>query len=318
MSAIVLLILLRFGDLTEALQAYRAMPDWPQIEAGPALRKGDRGPRVAMLRARLGLPAADLFDDTLDAAVRDMQQHHGLTEDGIVGRATLTELNVTRAERIRQIETNIERRRELANPGERYLLVNIAAFHLEYVDRGVVRESMRIIVGKEYTRTPVFSARVEQVVINPPWNVPASIATKELWPKQRHDASYFAREHIRVVSGRLRQDPGPWCALGQVKFHMPNHYDVYLHDTPAKTLFDRDLRAFSHGCIRLQRPVDLAVALTNCTREDIEATTATRRETWIALPEPIPVHVVYWTAFIATDGHVEFRRDVYRKDLQTH
>ena len=307
-----------YQRLRDALQVHRVMLDWPQIEPGKSMRKGDRGPRIAQLRARLGRSAStDRFDADLDSAVRDAQRHYGLADDGVAGPKTLAELNVPRTERMRQIATNLERWRWLpADLGERYLLVNIAAFQLDLVERGRSTLTMRIVAGKQYTRTPFFAAAVERVLLNPPWNVPSSIARKELWPKQQLDPGYFAREHIRVTrDGQLRQDPGPWCALGRIKFDMPNAFNVYLHDTPARSLFATDLRAFSHGCIRLEKPEALAVALTGWTPAEIEAGIATGKETTIRLPRPVPVYVHYWTAFVAEDGHVEFRRDIYGRDI---
>lgn len=302
--------------LQRAYEVYRAMADWPSVEAGRSMRKGNHGERVMQLRARLGLAESDLFDDGVDAAVRDFQRHHGLIDDGIVGPKTLHELNVTRERRVEQIAANLERMRDVPYEfAEQHVRVNVAAFQLDLVDCGRSVLSMKIVAGKTYTRTPSFAAKIERVILNPPWNVPDSIASKELWPKQRRDPGYFAREHLRVVAGgRIRQDPGPWCALGRVKFDMPNPYNVYLHDTPAKSLFARDLRAFSHGCIRLEQPMELAIALTGRTQAELEALIEAGRETAIALDAPLPVYVVYWTAFVADDGHVEFRRDIYERD----
>lgn len=305
-----------YAKLCAALDVYRVMSDWRPIDRGRSLRKGDRGPRVAQLRTRLGRDAtSDRFDDDLDAAVRDAQRHYGLVADGIVGRKTLAELNLPREQRVRQIESNLERWRHLPSElGARYLLVNVPAFQLDLVEAGRVALSMRIVAGREYTATPSFTATVQRVILNPPWNVPPGIAAKELWPKQERDPSYFAREHIRVTAHGLRQDPGPWCALGRIKFDMPNPYNVYLHDTPAKSLFRADVRAFSHGCIRLEKPADLAVALTGWPAVQIQAGIGEGHEVTIPLEDPVPVYVVYWTAFVAEDGHVEFRRDVYHRD----
>jgi murein L,D-transpeptidase YcbB/YkuD len=305
-----------YRRLRRAYHLYRAMSDWAPIEGGKSMRIGDRGPRVERLRARLGIAEGDLFDERIDAEVRDVQRHHGLIDDGIVGPKTLAQLNVPRVERLAQIAANLERWRWMpADLGARHLLVNIAAFQVDLVDGEQSTLSMKIVAGKQYTATPFFAANVERVIVNPPWNVPDKIAAEELWPKQRHDPGYFAREHMRVVEGgRIRQDPGPWCALGRIKLDMPNRFNVYLHDTPAKSLFDADVRAFSHGCIRLERPIELAVALTGKTPEEIETLIAKEREIAIPLASPVPVYVLYWTAFVAEDGHVEFRRDVYGRD----
>jgi len=312
-----------YARLRNALAAYREVErsgGWPPVPAGRSLRAGDVDPRVATLRRRLHAEGnSTSFDRELDALVRHFQSHHGIEVDGVVGPETLRELNVTAADRVRQITVNMERWRWMPeDPGERYLLVNIAAFRLDVIAAGRSVLAMKTVVGKEFTRTPFFAARVTRVVVNPWWNVPDSIAAKELWPKQRRDRSYFAREHMIVSNGRIRQRPGPWNALGRLKFNMPNPYDVYLHDTPAKSLFDRSFRAFSHGCIRLERPMDLAILLLadqpEWTREAIEAEIAAERERFIRLTSPQPVYILYWTAWVGDDGHMEFHRDHYERD----
>lgn len=292
----------QYRQLRAAYQVMRAMNDWPPIERGPAL--------IAQLRARFALPASNESDAALDAAIRELQLHHGLAVDGVVGPKTLAELNVPRSARLEQLAVNMERWRWMPDAlGERHILVNVAAFQLQLVEGGKVALSMKIVAGKQLTTTPFFPAKVERIILNPAWNVPPNIE-HELWAKQRRDGDYFAREHIRVVAGGgLRQDPGPWCALGRIKFDMPNRFTVYLHDTPAKSLFSGDLRAFSHGCIRLEKPFELAAALLG---HDVTVTDQVQRT--IALTPPVPVYILYWTAFVADDGDIEFRRDVYDRD----
>lgn len=309
--------------LRRALAAYRELArngGWPVVPPGRNLRTGSDDPRVLDVRKRLGAPGdGTLFDGELEALVRHFQSHHGITEDGIVGPETLREMNVPAAARARQIAVNMERWRWMPEDlGARYVLVNIAAFRLDVIEGGRSVLAMKTVVGKEYTRTPFFAARIEEVIVNPWWNVPDSIAAKELWPKQRRDPSYFAREHMIVSNGRIRQRPGPWNALGSLKFNMPNRYDVYLHDTPAKTLFERPFRAFSHGCIRLERPLDLALLLLGdqprWTKDAIENEIASGNERAIRLTAPQPVYVLYWTAWVGDDGHTEFHRDHYDRD----
>lgn len=309
--------------LRKALAAYRELErsgGWPLIPPGQSLRLGADDARVAVLRRRLYSPdGGTLFDDALDALVRHFQEHHGIQVDGIVGPETLLELNVPATERVRQIGVNMERWRWMPEDlGPSYLIVNIAAFRLDAIEDGRSVLSMKTVVGKEYTRTPFFAARVSEVIVNPWWNVPDSIAMKELWPKQRRDPSYFAREHMVVMNGRIRQRPGEWNALGRLKFNMPNRYNVYLHDTPARQLFARSFRAFSHGCIRLERPMDLALYLLRdqprWTQAAIESDIATSTERTINLTSPQPVYVLYWTAWVGDDGHMEFHRDHYGRD----
>ena len=324
-----------YGRLREAMRVYRSIVrsgGWSALPSGPALRPGMKDPRVAALRHRLaGEPftlaaqpvvttvESALFDPELEGRVRHFQAHHGITVDGVVGRETLHELNVPAADRARQIAVNLERWRWMPeDPGAVYAIVNIAAFRLDVFERGRSALSMKTVVGKEYTRTPFFAARIGEVLLNPWWNVPDSIAAKELWPKQRRDRSYFARNHMIVSQGRIRQRPGPWNSLGRIKFNMPNRYNVYLHDTPARELFEQPFRAFSHGCIRLERPLDLALYLLRDQPQwdapAIQSTIDAGTERTIPLKTPLPVYVLYWTAWVGDDGHMEFHRDHYERD----
>ena len=317
-----------YTRLRAALADYRAAAPWPLVPPGKKLRLGSRDARVIVLRQRLALeprsPAVDTtsdsFDASVDTAVRFFQEHHGLDVDGVAGPRTIAELNVPAGERAQQIAVNLERWRWMPDdPGPAYAIVNIAAFRLDVIEQGHSVLSMKTIVGKNYTRTPFFAAKIEEILVNPWWNVPDSIASKELWPKQRRDHGYLAREHIVVGrDGRLRQTPGEWNSLGRLKFNMPNSFDVYLHDTPAKSLFNASVRTFSHGCIRLQRPMDLALYLLRdqpqWSQAAIEAAIAAGSEQHISLTHELPVFVLYWTAFVGDDGHVEFYRDVYGRD----
>ena len=328
--------------LRAALGRYRrlALLDVAEpIPPGPALRQGDQGERVAALRARLAeaaaadndtagaepLPTAaepDLFDAPLAAALRRFQARHGLEEDGVAGRAVLAELNQRAADHVRQIEVNLERWRWLPRDlGKRHVLVNIAAFRLEAVENGRAALEMKVIVGKPYTRTPMFSSAITTVVLNPYWNVPSSIAAKELFPKSRRDPSYFRREGFEVLSGsRLRQLPGPKNALGRIKFLFPNRFGVYLHDTSAPSLFGRTQRTFSHGCIRIEKPFELAVWLLRdnprWTPEAIRAGIDAGGERNVPLPAKVPVHVAYWTAWAGDDGVLRLGPDVYKRDAE--
>jgi L,D-transpeptidase YcbB len=307
--------------LRDHLARYRKMEEWSPVDPGRALREGSRGPRVEQLAARLGLPSRAVFDAPLAEAVRQFQRTHSLDVDGVVSRDTLRELNIPLADRIRTLEVNLERWRWLPETlGERHVLINIPQFELAVVERGNTVLTMRLIVGKDYAhRTPVFSSQIEEIVFSPYWNVPESIAVKELWPKQRRDGTYFAREHIEVLSGGgLRQKPGPWNALGLIKFNLPNRYTVYLHDTPTRGLFSRTVRTFSHGCMRIEKPVELAAYLL---RDDDEWTVAaiaaqSKRgaEHAVKVKNPLPVHVLYWTAYVSEDGTLHFAPDVYGRD----
>lgn len=305
-------------------QSIAASGGWPSIAAGPRLARGGRGPRVEALIARLRATGdldttAVSFDHYVEAAVRRYQARHGLDPDGVAGPATQRSMNVPVEERIRQIELNLERWRWLPQTlGRRYALLNIAAFQMEIVDGGPVL-SMRVIVGKEYQKTPVFSSSIERIVFSPYWNVPDSIAAKEIVPAVRRNPDYLAAEHMeQLPGGGYRQKPGPWNALGGVKFDLPNRYLVYLHDTPAKALFDRPARAFSHGCMRIEKALELAAYLLRdqpeWTPQRIREAASAGREQWVRVRDPLPVHVLYWTAWVDSSGVVHFRDDVYRRD----
>ncbi len=323
--------------LRRALDRYRriAIGDAPgRVSPGPGLRLGDRGERVACLRAHLrvtatadaaeALPSSeneDLFDASLEDAARSFQRRHGLSPDGVAGTATLAEVNREPESAIRRIEINLERWRWLPRDlGRRFVLVNIAAFRLAALENDQTKLDMRIVVGKPFTRTPMFSSRIEAVVLNPSWYVPESIATQEILPKASHDPGFLSRGGYEVTGSRIRQKPGPQNALGQIKFVFPSPFGVYLHDTPARTLFGQTVRSFSHGCIRLEKPFELAVwVLQDDPRwppAAIRAGIDAGNERKLVLRESIPVHVAYWTTWVDDAGTLEFGRDVYDRDAQ--
>ncbi len=220
--------------------------------------------------------------------------------------------------------------------GERYLLVNVPEFELEVIENGRETFKMRVIVGKEQSQTPVFSDRMTYLELNPYWNVPTSILRDEIVPGLARDPGYLAERNMEVVTAdgspaggdwsglgagsslRVRQRPGPQNSLGRIKFMFPNEHDIYLHDTPADQLFDRAERDFSHGCIRVEHPVELAAFLLRAdpkwSREAIIAALATQETRRIDLPKPLPVHLQYWTAWVEEDGTLNFREDVYGHD----
>jgi murein L,D-transpeptidase YcbB/YkuD len=229
------------------------------------------------------------------------------------------------AEQIRQIQLNMERWRWLPDSlGDRYILVNVPEFRMELVEGGRKTLDMAVVVGKQQSQTPVFSDRMEYIELNPAWNIPKSIAENEILPKLVSDPGYLASHDMEYVGEggdvHLRQRPGPDNPLGQIKFMFPNDFDVYLHDTPADHLFSEADRDFSHGCIRLERPVQLAEYLL---REDPKWHGASLREAIVAgeqktikLPRPLPVHIVYFTAWVERDGRVQFRKDIYGHDTR--
>lgn len=328
----------RLLEARDRYQQVEALGGWVPVPDGPALRLGDQGERVQALRLRLSqqafadadeaVPAAPdgLFDETLAAAVLAFQHRHGLEPDGVAGPATLRALAEPASAHVRRIEINLERWRELPEDlgagGERYVLVNIAGFELHAMEDGRSALAMKVIVGKPYTRTPIFTGLMTRVILNPSWYVPGSIVTKEIAPRLRRDPGYLRRENFEVLPTRdgrlaLRQRPGPNNALGRIKFLFPNRHNVYLHDTPSRSLFNRAVRTFSHGCIRIEKPQELAewvLGPDGWTPEDIQDGIAAGRERAVGLTQPIPVHIVYWTAWVDDEGVLQMRNDIYRRD----
>ena len=288
--------------------------------------------------------ATALFDERLAAAVARFQRRHGLNDDGAVGPTTLSALNVPVEHRIEQIILNMERWRWMPDDlGRRYIQVNMAGFGLEVIEDGWPVMAMRVVVGRPYRRTPVFSARMTYMVINPTWNVPASIAKRDYLPKLRRNPGRVAEHQIRVFdswNGRtrevdprkidwsrvsasrfpymLRQDPGHQNALGRIKFMLPNPFSIYLHDTPSVQLFEREVRTFSSGCIRLQEPFALADYLmkdsTQWSSTRIQEEIVSGRTTNVGLPAAIPVHFTYSTAWVDAEGELHFHGDIYGRD----
>ncbi len=338
----------QYAQLRSMLAGYRAIArrgGWPQFPAGETLRPGMTDERMAALRANLkargydtidGGDAPSVYDADLEAAVRHFQSRHGLDVDGVIGPATVEALNVTAEDRVRQIVVNLERWRWLPEDlGQRYVLVNQAAFFLEVVDGDRVIDRRRVIVGKPYHRSPMFSDMIRYADFNPTWTVPPSIARSEFLPKLQRDPGYLARNDMVLYSGstaidpwsidwsavsphrfpfRIVQQPGDKNALGRVKFMFPNKFNVYLHDTPSRELFARTGRAFSHGCIRVDKPLDFATILLGMDRPEVDRIVATRELTRISLARPVPVHLTYFTAWIDDNGVPQFYGDIYGRD----
>jgi murein L,D-transpeptidase YcbB/YkuD len=347
-----------YRALRDLLAKYRAAlaagTRWPVVADGEKLHPGVSDPTVPAIRARLaatgelasaGAPSRDAhrYDPALVAAVKAFQATHGLSTDGVVGPKVRAALNVGLAERIEQITVNMERWRWLPeNLGGRYVLVNIAAFRLRLVDGDVPPVEVPVIVGEPDKMTPMFSSAITHVIFNPSWTVPDKIARKELLPKVAHDSSYFERQGIRLIGAwqpghagddpdkvdwtggtraaglRLRQAPGPQNPLGRVKFHIPNVFGVYLHDTNSKNLFAKEQRTLSHGCVRVGDALGLADRLLDgshgWSEERREKILSDWKTTTITLADPMPVHLVYETAWVAADGRPHFLDDPYGRD----
>ncbi len=348
-----------YDALVEALRTYRGYAEeggWGPIAPGPRLEQGDEHARVAQLRARLAITDAPISDttnpDSTDASFSEglhetvvaFQVRHGLTPDGIVGPATLRALNISAEARAEQVRVNLERWRWLpTNLGARHVRVNIAAFELEVIEDAERVLDMRVVVGRAYRQTPVFSDTISYLVLSPYWHVPHSIATRDKLPEFQRDPSLVARQGFQVFDSwsaqaqpldplainwdelsertfpyRLRQNPGPANALGRVKFMFPNPHNVYLHDTPTRSTFTQAERGFSSGCIRLEHAMELAAYLLSDVpgwdRARIDRSAQGTKETTVVLPERVPVHLLYSTAWAGTDGAVHFRNDVYDRD----
>jgi murein L,D-transpeptidase YcbB/YkuD len=344
-----------YDRMVEALARLRTVEadgGWSTVPEGEALEEGAEGPRVAALRARLmagddpeetrlakaGERRAERFDPELRQALEHFQTRHNLQEDGALGPNTLTALNVPVAERIEALRLNLDRWRWLPRDlGERFILVNVAGFELEVVEGDSAIESMDVVVGATAHQTPIFQDTLEHMVVNPYWNVPESIAEEEIIPAALEDPTYLERNDYELVrdgnaiapssvpaseltSGdyRIRQKPGDGNALGHVKFIFPNANDIYLHDTPADNLFSQRSRAFSHGCIRVERPADLArTLLATLTDRDPSAYESLRQaegEQWVPFDPEIPVYILYFTAWVDEDGTIRFHDDVYDRD----
>jgi murein L,D-transpeptidase YcbB/YkuD len=332
-----------------ALAEYRTIATaggWPTVPDGATLKAGMTDARVPVLARRLAVthdldPAVaagtTLYEGELVAAVQRFQLRHGLTADGAVGPATLAAMNVSVEQRIDQIRANLERGRWVFfDPTSEFLVVNIAGFQAYIVRRGEVLWQSRVQVGRPYTQTPVFAAKMTYLVLNPTWTVPPGIMRNETLPAIRRDPGYLAAHDMdmfdaagkvvdpaavdwsstRGAGFRVVQRPGPSNALGRMKFMFPNEHSVYLHDTPSRNLFERDTRAFSHGCIRVDDIYGLALQLlgSRWDRERIDRLIATGRTETVVLDKPMPIMLLYWTTEVDAAGRISFFPDVYSRD----
>ncbi|MEM8632871.1 MAG: L,D-transpeptidase family protein [Pseudomonadota bacterium] len=331
------------------LEKLMARGGWgPEIRVGK-LEPGMAGPQVVALRDRLirmgymRRSTSQSFDNKLTEAVRSFQYAHGLATDGVVGEGTLEEINKPVSTRLAQVVVAMERERWMNfNRGRRHVLVNLPDYSAKIIDKGKVTFETRAVVGANRNdhRSPEFSDEMEFMVVNPSWYVPRSIATKEYLPLLQQNPYAVSHLELRDRSGRLvdrsavdfasltpanwpfsmKEPPSQGNALGVVKFMFPNRHNIYLHDTPQKSLFNRERRAFSHGCIRLADPRGFAFALlapqTNNPKGTFERALAVGSEVQIDLDVHVPVHLIYRTAVTTPKGNLQFRRDIYGRDAR--
>ena len=330
----------------DALHGQEEKGGWPKV---PAIAKpGATGAAVAALRQRLAIsgqfkgdPAAsDAYDDDVEEAVKSFQELHGIKASGVVDQVTLAAMNVPLESRMQQVALNLQRWRWMPDDlGARHFMVNIPNFHVYAREEGKTVMDIRVVVGKVGNNTPLFSDEMESVVFSPYWNIPDSIAQGETLPAIAKDPNYLARQNMEIVrtSGEkvdasevdwndpealkgfsFRQRPGAGNALGHVKFLFPNAHNVYLHDTPADNLFGRPTRAFSHGCVRVEEPEQLAKYVLRgypeWDEQSIGAAMHSGVEKHVKLKEKIPVHIVYFTSWVDENGGLHFQPDIYSYD----
>ncbi len=350
----------QYRGLKKHLAHYKqlaAKGGWPSIPTGGTLEKGSKGERVAALRTMLGITGdldttqaqstqPDVYDDALAEAVNRFQARNGWTPDGKVGPQTLELLNIPVERRIEQIELNMERLRWMPlEANGSYVLVNVPAYDLKVIDEGKKEMEMKIIVGKEYSSTPIFKDTMEFIVFSPDWTVPLSIAQEEILPILKRNPNYLRSQNMVVFASwdvsdstiidpakekwhrmeaedfnyRIVQLPGDKNPLGHVKFMFPNDKHIYLHDTPSEWLFNKDERGYSHGCIRVEKPVELASILLkraegSWNEEKIKEAMRQAQPDTVHLKQKLPVKITYQTAFVDENDMLHFRKDIYEHD----
>jgi len=326
-------------------QSYKALKDqlsryydiakkggWPQINSSKKkLKKGIAAPEIAVIKKRLeitgDMPGGDTsqrFNDTLEVAIKNFQQRHGYKPTGVISDSLIKEMNVPAVQRVEQILMNMDRMRWLTNESKGNLIVvNIPEFVLHLYEGKQKVFDIDVVVGKEGHNTMMFNGDLNQVVFCPYWNVPSSIVEHEILPEMEKHPGYLEKENMEITGQEdglpvIRQRPGEKNALGRVKFLFPNSFNIYLHDTPVKSLFEKDKRAYSHGCIRLKEPEKLAnYVLRNqpeWTPEKIEEAMSAGEQKFVKVKNPIPVLITYYTAWVDDNGQLNFREDIYGHD----
>lgn len=325
----------QYKALKDELETYYAIAKtggWPMIPAEvKAYKKGTASPAIQLLKKRLtisgDMPAGDTsmaYNDTLETAINKFQQRLGYTQNGTVSAGLIKDLNVSADQRVKQILINLNRMRWMPQePSGKLILVNIPEFILHVMDNKKKVFDMNVVVGKEGHNTMMFTGKLNQVVFSPYWNVPESIVEKEVLPAMEKNPDYLADNNMEITGEEnglpvVRQLPGEKNSLGRVKFLFPNSYDIYFHDTPAKGLFSKDKRAYSHGCIRLSEPEKFAEYLlkddSNWPPEKITEAMYADEEKFVKVNDPVPVYITYYTAWVDENGLLNFRDDIYGRD----
>ena len=331
------------------LREIEAKGGWPQVPAGKAVKPGTSSPRVPVIRSRLvasgelggGGSASAVYDRALQEAVKRFQARHRIESKGVIDKATVDAMNVTAGERVAQLRVNLERARwVLGGLQSDFLLVNLPAFKAYLIRGGKNVWEARTQIGEDAMQTPAFRAEMRTIVFNPDWTVPPTILAEEVLEGMRKDESYLTRKELVVFDKdnqqvdassvdwgsasaddfpyTIRQLPSEGNALGQVKFLFPNKYSIYLHDTPNKRLFESGERTFSHGCIRLENPLELAAILLEgqggWTSAKIAETVQSDATENVELRNRLPVLIVYWTVSVGANGEVRYMNDIYNLD----
>jgi murein L,D-transpeptidase YcbB/YkuD len=325
---------LQYDGLKNALAFYRDVDKKgeeivvPSLSKPGTLKPGGSSSSVPLIRKRLmqlgDINEADsstVYDAKLADAVNHAKKRYGLKPDSVITNSLINEINVPAKKRSEQLMVNMERLRwmpvDTSNSGE-FILVNIPDYMLHYFENKKDVWSCNVVVGTPMTKTVIFSGKMQYVVFSPYWNVPPSIINKEVKPGMRRNPNYLAAHNMEWNGGSVRQKPGPSNSLGLIKFLFPNSNNIYLHDTPSKSLFERESRAFSHGCIRVSKPRDLAIRVLRrnpeWTPDKIDAAMHAGKEKYVTLNKTIPVYIGYFTAFLDADNQLSFRTDVYKRD----
>ncbi len=319
-----------YAGLKKNLQLYTDIAKnggWTTIPAlSGALKKGDDKPVIPAIKKRLkmtgdylGVDSSTIFTDSLDLAVKNFEIRMGYKPDGNINGQLVKDMNVPALERVKEILLNMDRMRwMLPRPEGNLIIVNIPEYILHVLDGKNKVFDMIVVVGKVGKYTMMFNGMLNQIIFSPYWNVPDDIYKNEILPAMRNNPNYLAEKNMEMSGGSVRQRPGPGNSLGKVKFVFPNSFSIYFHDTPAKSLFSEDKRAFSHGCVRLSEPQKMAEWLLRndpaWPKDKIVSAMNKTYETYVSLKNPIPVFIIYYTAWVDGDGLLNFRDDVYSHD----